>query len=244
MIYLDEELDFYKKICDIKNNVINNDKVYLLKFLNLREQEIVKDVFKNDNLLHFYGGYNDAEYKRVLITNYDNLDFKITIFKIKYNKKYLNLTHKNVLGTILSLGIKRDNIGDIIIKDDAYIIIASEMKEYIINNFKVINNSSIELEEYNGIIENKEEYNLETIYIKSMRVDIVISHALKISRNESYELITKGLVKINQKIIENTSQIVNVCDIISIRKYGRVKIIDNKGYTKSNNIVLVIGKLR
>lgn len=242
MIYNDDELEFKKKIIDIKNNVEKNDKTYLLNFLNLREQEIIKDIIRDDKV-SFNGGYNDAEYKRCIISNYQTNSFNIIIFRINYNKKYLHLTHKKVLGSVLSLGIKRDVIGDIIISDFVYMIVKSEFRDFLLDNFKVIDNTPIELEEYLESIEKQEDYKMEIIYVKSLRLDIVISHAYNISRKETSELIYKGFVKINQKIVENTSQIINNCDIISIRKYGRLKIFENKGKTKSDNFVLQIGKL-
>ena len=111
----DEEL-FFKRINSIKDNVLNNYKMNILKFLDLRKQEIIKYIIGNSCYLYFDGGYNDAEYKKCIISPFelDNPDFKIDVLKLNYNKKYLSLNHRKVLACLMELGIKREVIGDIL----------------------------------------------------------------------------------------------------------------------------------
>lgn len=237
-------MDFLKRIKDINNNCLINDKSYLLDFLDLAEQEIVKNNISKELNVIFDGGYPNAEYKRCFISKNETKCLKVCKLKINYNKRFLKLNHRHILGRLLSLGIKRNSIGDIIISDDSYIICKEELSGFIIDNFKDLDNNSILLSVSNDIIEFEEEYIIKDIFVSSMRLDTIVANSINISRAKALEMIKSGFIKINQKITENSSQMVNVCDIISIRKYGRVKIFSIKGKTKSDNIVLQIGQLR
>lgn len=238
-------MTFEKRIIDINSNCLNNDKSYLLSFLDLAEQEIVKSkVSKSLNVI-FDGGYEDAEYKRCYISMYEPKDLKVQKLKIKYNKRFLTLNHRHILGRLMSLGLERSCFGDIVITDnDSYIICKEELADYIIDNVKDLDNNSIELIKCDDEIQSSCDYELKDIFVSSMRLDNVIANALNISRSKSLEIIKSGFVKINQNLTENSSQIVNICDIISVRKFGRIKIFSNNGKTKSGNIVLQIGRLR
>lgn len=237
-------MTFEKRIIDINNNCLNNDKSYLLDFLDLAEQEIVKKTISKSLFLKFDGGYEDSEYKRCYISKYENYDLKVQKLKIKYNKKFLTLNHRHILGRLMSLGIERSCIGDIVIGEDSFIICKKELADFIIDNMRDLDNNSIELIKTDEEISHEEKYEMKDIFVSSIRLDAIVSGSINISRGESAELIKSGFVKINQKVIENTSQNISVCDIISIRKFGRIKVFSINGKTKSGKIVLQIGKLR
>ncbi len=242
-----EDLLFYKKIQNIKDSVFKNGQIHLLKFLDSTKQEIVKSIVNKDVYIYFFGGYLNSDYKRCIISNFEmeSLDFKINCYKIIYNKKYLTLNHRNILGTIMSLGISRDVLGDILNFDNEYyIFIANEICPYILENFKTINNHSISLEIINDINFNKiDEYEKKLYFLASLRLDVVISSLCNLSRNKSFEMITLDNVKVNHILIKNPSHILKENDILSIKGYGRMKVLSILNPTKSGKIKVELGKL-
>lgn len=236
---------FFKIAKDQLNKALSNE-VKLFKFLYPREIDILEFVVGNKVGIYVSGGYPDAEYKRAIIGNvsFSFEDLRITILKINYNKRYLTLTHRNVLGTVLSLGIKRDSIGDILIGDESYIITTNEIAKFLLSELKVINNQSVSLEVVKEIkIEEKEE-RLEKIFVQSLRLDLIISKAYNIPRSLSLEMIKKELIKVNHKVNMNPTYQIKELDTISVRGYGRLIIKGIGGKTKSDNTCLIISKLR
>ena len=149
---------FIKMMASILEDCHNSNKVYLSDFLAKTEQEAIislKASYPSLTLI-FDGKIGDSEYKKALIYPSDlklKPDFKITIIEIKYNPRYLNLTHRNIMGTILSYGIKRNRLGDIVIIDrKAYFAISNEVSKYIIDNMRAINGVPVELVEANEAI--------------------------------------------------------------------------------------------
>lgn len=241
----DEEEMFFKRIRSIKDKAINNYQMSILKFLDIRQQAIIKYIIGNDCYLYFNGGYDDAEYKKCIISPFEinDLDFKIDILELKYNAKYLNLNHRKVMACILDLGVKREVFGDILFnKDKCYICVSSEMTDYFINNLRLISHNPVELALSNDNVCNIINYEYKKVYVSSLRIDAVISAMYNISRSISQSLISEEKVKVNQTIITNTSHNLTNGDILSVRGKGRFKVISTLGNTRSDRIILELGK--
>lgn len=247
--YLENEEPFVKKIKSLYLDSLNNNKVRLTRFLNIREQELVKYIVstKDGINLFFSNIYENEEYKRAVITPFNkNIDFKISILKLIYPKKYLDISHRLILGSLLSLQIERDLIGDILISNDknCYILVCSEIKDFIINEFRVLSHQPVSIEEIDEINDTIEvKYDILETFVSSLRLDLIISERLKLSRKESQDLIIKGFVKVNQKEITNSSHIIKENDIISVKGYGRIKLLEVGGLSKRDKIHVKIGKL-
>lgn len=240
----DDEVMFFKRIYSIKENVLNNYKISILKFLDLRKQEIIRYIIGGDCNLYFSGGYLDAEYKKCIISPFeiDNPDFKIVPLKLNYNKKFLELNHRKVLAVLMGLGIKREVFGDIILNDDCIIMASAENADFIIDNLRLISHNPVEVVKYDGEVKNKINFDKEKLFVSSMRLDAIIAGAYNISRNISQELIKNGCVKVNQTEILNTSHELKTDNLISVRGKGRFKLLNILGTSKSSRIVLEIGK--
>ena len=84
-------------------------QVVLTKFLNLEEINEINSLNKDGVKVYLYGGYENAERVRAIIQNayYDEPkkeDYKISIYSATFNDNYCQIGHRNVLGSIMSLG--------------------------------------------------------------------------------------------------------------------------------------------
>lgn len=245
MILSDDEELFYKKVKSLLDKATLNSKTSLLKFLDLKKQEILKYVVGNNAYLYLSGGYNDAEYKKAIISPFElnDPDFKISVLKIDYNTKYLTLNHRKVLACLLDLGIKREVIGDIILSNNDVIFFASsEMKDYIIENLRSISHVPVSIIEYSGEINKIDNFSYEKIYLNSLRLDAIISHTYKIARDKAQDLVKNDMVKVNQGSILNVNHIVKEEDIISVRGKGRFKVSKILGNSRSDKIIVDVAK--
>jgi len=241
----EEEEMFFKRIYSLKDNALNNYKVSTLKFLDIRKQEIIKYIMGKDCYAYFDGGYSDAEYKKCVISPFEleAPDFKITRLKLNYNKKYLELNHRKVLAVLMELGIKREVFGDILFNNsDVYIMASSENAGFIMDNLRLISHQPVEVVEYTGELSNVITLSSEKIFVSSMRLDAIIAGVYSIARSVAQDFIKSGNVKVNQALTLNNNHEVKPNDIISVRGKGRFKIIEMLGKSKSERIVLEIGK--
>ncbi len=111
--------DFLKKMNGWIKDVSINRNVVLTPFLTLNEQKLLEAHMNNVNI-NFYGGYIENERKRSVISPkcsniaLEDEVFKIKKLQIKTKSKFVDITHRHVLGTLLSLGINRNQVGDIL----------------------------------------------------------------------------------------------------------------------------------
>lgn len=239
-----DELEIFSK--RIKNYIekAKNGGVSLLNFLDDAHLGVLKSQIINDNNVYYYGGFKNADTLRAIISPYEvlNEDFKIVVFKIIYNKKYYEIGHRNVLGSLMNLGIKRECIGDIVINDDIFFACTEEISDYIKDNLNYIGNAPVNLEKIDYEVENVIKYESKEYFITSLRIDNIISAAYNLSRKESHDMIINGLVFINHVLCLNPSKDIKLGEEISVRKKGRVKLSQIGGNTKSGRIVATLAK--
>lgn len=220
----------------------------LTKFLDTQEASELRKL--NSPTLHIWwnGGYEDAERTRGLITktsvdDSSMFDFEIAILKIQPHKSNRIITHRHVLGTILSFGIKREMIGDIVFNNEGiiYVFVDRVMENYIISNLTSINNVLVKVSSINNdelAIVN--EHNEKTINVASLRLDGILSHTMNISRTSAEKLIEMGNVQINHIECLSPSKKLNENDLISIRHFGRITILGVVNTTKKDRLVLKV----
>jgi RNA-binding protein YlmH len=209
----------------------------VFRFCDLSNQKQIQNMIPS---ALFYGGYKNAERKRVYLFT-DVLD-DIICYKILYDKRYLHLTHKNILGTLMSLGITRDSIGDILVETEV-IFVTKEISKEIELSFTKINSVPIQLTPINGNqIERVPNFSNHFVIVSSLRMDLVISKIAKVSRSYAMKMIQNGDVKVNFLLVFKPTRQLQENDILSLHKFGRF-ILDNvTNKTKKGNFILEFRK--
>ena len=109
---------------------------------------------------------------------------------------------------------------------------------YIQQNLTQIKKAKVRLKVVDEDIHIRREYTTKTFFISSFRLDKVISSLYNISRQEASVAIRAGFVKVNHKDIEEVSFLCHNNDILSLKRHGRVKLVDENRITKQNNHVV------
>ena len=221
--------------------------VILLNFVDDAERSVVENLTKYASFnVQFEGGIAHADRVRCIFSPYEieKEDFKIKVYQIVYNKKFYEIYHRSILGSIMSLGIKRECLGDIVIKDnkDAFFACTQEISSYLENEFHSVGKTSISLKEVNYPISNEIKYETKTYFLSSMRLDVVIAGAYSLSRKETLDLLANSEVYLNHILNQNPSNLCKMNDEISVRHYGRIKITSVGNLSKSGRIAVEISK--
>lgn len=171
------------------------------------------------------------------------MEFPLVYFKINGENKFRELLHKDFLGTIMSLGIKREIMGDLIVKNNICFGVIIDEKYGIINKeITKIGNVPVKIEE---ILQNEipeSEFKIENHLLSSLRIDSFVSAVTGLSRQKSVEEIEKGNVLLNYNLEKNKSTEIKEGDILTIKKYGKFKFYEIKGESKKNKIRINVKK--
>ncbi len=160
--------------------------------------------------------------------------------------KGLPFTHRDLLGSILGLGIKREKIGDFLLtNDEAQLVAAEEIGDFLLTHLNKVGSTPVEVraidpEQLNTPIEKVKEIKST---VASLRLDAVAGAGYGMSRNKVVREIKAEKVKVNWRPVTNPAYKVKEGDLLSIRGRGRVIIAEAGGTTKKGRIRIVLKRL-
>ncbi len=248
-----EEHAFIDQVIQWKEAVESTYSPKLTDFLDPREQQIVKSIIGEDTevTISFFGGATHLERQRALLfpDYYEPVedDFQLQFFEVQYPHKFVTIEHPQVLGSLMSLGLKRSKFGDILKSDETIqLLVAKEISDFIKHNLLSIGRAKVTLVEItsNELVHIVDEWREEACTVSSMRLDVVVAEAYNLSRSKSAPLIKTGFVKVNWKQVEWTSFECREGDMISVRGHGRCKVMEIEGKTKREKWRIKIGKAK
>ncbi len=196
----------------------------------------------------YFGGYPEAE-RTIFIAipeYFDEESAKEEIATLNITGRNLaEMSHRDFLGSLMGLGIKREMIGDILVfENKCLVFVRSEIADYIVSNLDKIGRNGINISVLkSGEIEippRKTEKISGTV--AGIRLDSVLSVALKTSRAKAVEFISGGAVSLNWEETENVSKSLSEGDIISVKKKGRYKLSHIGELTRKGRYGIVVEK--
>ena len=119
----------------------------------------------------------------------------------------------------MNLGIKRELLGDIFVRDnEACVFCLDSIADYIISNLSRVKHTTVKVQvcqDVSSISTPKTEDKL--IQVSSVRADAVIARVYNLSRQEAYALFPEGLVYINGRLTTENAKGLTAGDQISVR---------------------------
>ena len=254
-----EEKLILSKILDKISFCDTRNKIQVTDFLDLSEQELIRKFLlsQKQKKYLFFGGFEKAE-RKVIIFYPEKLESLIKEEKIDFNEwiKIIRLTlpnenkgkyeHRNYLGALMKLGIKREKVGDILVDENgADIIIHKDILKFSKSNLLELTRfQKAKLEEIN--LKDIRKVNIEKEQIKitvsSMRLDNVVAELAKCSRNKAQELLIQERVLVNFETNTKPSKEIKENDLITIRGKGRYQICEILGNSKKGKIIIKVEK--
>ncbi len=215
------------------------------EFLNMEEESVLSALHFNIDC-HLFGGYDGAE-RCVAAFGYncEDADFPISIIKAEpVSPKFADkLSHRDFLGSLMGLGIKREVLGDIVIADNTgYIFCLNTIAEYVVQELSKVRHTivkcSIAETLPNSAVKTPEE---EQMVVASERLDVLVAAVYHFSRSAVKELFVARKIYVNSSLCENFSYIPKEKDIISVRGKGRFVYNGVIGKTKKDRNIISVG---
>lgn len=215
------------------------------EFLNMEEESVLSALHFNINYCLF-GGYDGAE-RCIAAFGYDceEADFPISMIKVEpVSPKFADkLSHRDFLGSLMGLGIKREVLGDIVISDNTgYIFCLNTIAGYIVQELSKVRHTIVKCSIADALpdsaVKTPEE---EQMVVASERLDVLVAAVYHFSRSAVKELFVARRIYVNSRICENFSYIPKEKDIISVRGKGRFVYNGVIGKTKKDRNIISVG---
>jgi RNA-binding protein YlmH len=249
MEHLDSESRIIaKRMIDLIENAIGDNQVKASDFLSQQELLIAQSILNYFKYTSYYiTGISKNALRQAIIIFPFEMDASPIIpdffSVIHFDVTGETLNHRDVLGSIMSLGINRSKIGDIFVyENEVFVILKREILLYITSNLEKIGNRSVKVREIDIMQSQTLDYQYKKIkvIVSSLRVDSITAALAHISRGKSIHMIESGDLKLNGKQSYEKNTLLKEGDIFSIRKIGKFKLVEVSGVTKKNNSIVEI----
>lgn len=220
-------------------------------FLDPREQQIAETVAKSFPSMgfSFNGGHEEAE-RKVMIAfpvDIETEPFQLPIEALRISSKDPNEYpgHRDYLGSLLGLGIKREKLGDILVgRASADVVVKQEIMEYIGLNLIKVGNIPVQVEEISitELMQLDRPFKEMKRTVASLRLDAVASLAFGVSRSKMAPYIKGENIKLNFKVVKDPSIPVKEGDVISASRMGRAKVVEVGGQSKKGRTFVKVHK--
>lgn len=239
----------------------NQNVITSTMFLNMNQRTEAAAFCRKQKLAkyEFYGGYEDSERVVTVFLPYyidpaDNIveyfaeneeDSPVALVKASTPKGSRNLTHRDYLGSLLALGIKREVIGDILISEaGAQIFIMREMADFLLLNYDKAGRTSLKLERKAlGDFEFTEAHTEQiTATVPSLRLDSVVAAAFNLSRAKAADNIRGGTVFVNNLESIKPDRMLREEDKIVLRGRGKIIVEEIGSRTRKDRIHVTLRK--
>ncbi|MBP3654768.1 MAG: DbpA RNA binding domain-containing protein [Oscillospiraceae bacterium] len=245
-----DELLLKKRLTELAEKAYGQGTYTFSNFLGLAEQDVLNRLERDIHHVPkaVFGGADGCQRVMVRFGDEDlcgyDLPFPIVCLQAaptapKYADK---LTHRDLLGALMNLGITREQVGDIILRENvAYIFATEKIAPFIADNLTKAKHTQLTV----TVVDELPEGALFTLeprqcVVSSERIDGVVAHVYKYSRSQVNELFRAGKIFLNGRCCENTSTVLKEGDTISVRGEGRFIYRGVQRSTKSGNLSVEI----
>ena len=236
------------KLLDLAEAAHKSRRYRISEFLDPHAYNVAEIIVANfDNVkLDTFGGFNNAERVRAAFVAedfYGKPDFEIACYQAAWDKRYYDLSHRDVLGAFMGTGLKREALGDIVfIPEGCQFVVDKALVNYLNSNLTQIGSAPVSLTEITAeeLLQKEEKVKVINATVADLRLDAVAAAGYGISRSHMSEEIKALNVKLNWKEAKKAAQSVAEGDVISFRGRGRVEVAEIKGTTKKGRISVTL----
>lgn len=191
----------------------------------------------------FDGGWPDAERVQVCFhPAWAEAEFTAVWLEIRWAAKFAHVEHRDLLGSLMALGMDRAFFGDLIaLEDRAYLLALPEVAARLPVEWDKAGNVPIKvklLEEAPAIEPPKGENLRDTV--ASLRLDCILSAGMKTSRGRAAEIIRSGAVAVDHMPEERTDRLLTAGQLLSIRGFGRIRVKEVGSPTRKDRLPVTL----
>jgi RNA-binding protein YlmH len=204
--------------------------------------------------LQSYGGYDDAEREIVafvpegyhaVMGQLEPSVFPMAAVQATGNFQFAQVSHRDFLGSLLALGLKRELFGDILVQDQGcQLILHEHALPLVLANWAAVGSVGIDLrqvalEDLRPPLREKAE---RTATVATLRLDAVLAAAYGVSRSKAADLIRAGKVKLNFRPETRVDRLLAAGAMLSLAGCGRAELLEVGGSSRSGRVFIKVAR--
>ena len=168
------------------------------------------------------------------------IPFPITVIRVRARSERFaeDLTHRDFLGALMHLGIERDVLGDILLRDNcAWVFVKEQIAPFIEEELVSVKHTAVtctRMEEIPEDVRLRREERL--LNVPSVRLDALVARLYHLPRGKAKDLFASGLVLVNGSEAKESASL-KEGDAVSVRGFGKFLYAGVEKETKKGRIV-------
>lgn len=246
----DEEIFLAKRFAELADKSYKCNQYFFTDFLSLEDAALLRRTMAEEGITDFslFGEADGCMREMARFGNADSIGYEmpypILIVKVQpLIQKFADaLTHRDFLGALMNLGIKREKIGDIIIRNnEGYVFVTDKIADFVVGNLDKIKHTNVKCTIQNDMdVEISYEKKTSEVLVPSLRIDAIIAKKCNLSRSKALELMGEKKVFLGGRVMENGSYMVKEGDTITVRGFGKMIFKNISRETKKGKIYVTI----
>ena len=154
-----------------------------------------------------------------------------------------SLTHRDILGSLMGLGITREKLGDILILEGKCQVVAlREALPILLSQWESAGRWKVSVGEIPLSALTPRPPTVKTVRdtVAALRLDAVLAAGFSTSRSKAADLISAGRVSINHRECMKGDRTVNEGDVLTCRGLGKCVVKEVLGASRKGRIMLVL----
>lgn len=251
-----DKIEDKARLCSENSMITNSD------FLDMHERSIVSELRLQypDVKMLFYGVFEDAERTvAVFLPEYIEAenqaeletyfcenpdDNPLAVIRLEKDKFSPALSHRDYLGALMGLGIRRETTGDISVDENGCkMVVLSKIAPFIAENLGKAGRGTLKAEIIPALQAKEGTKSTgvsDSFTVSSMRLDSVVKNAFRVSRGDAVSAIESGVVFVNDVECEKPDKKVSSGDKIVFRRKGRIIVEDCSSVSKKGRVIVEI----
>ncbi|MCL2843146.1 MAG: YlmH/Sll1252 family protein [Oscillospiraceae bacterium] len=245
------DFDLIRRADDLHRRSLDQQIVTHTGFLTPAEQYALVGLSHLHRSLFFHGGTENAE-RRVAFFLPDYLTAEafdpaeyLTAFHLRC--RFAEPGHRDVLGSLLGLGIERWSLGDIYTQgEDAWFFCLPSIAGHIGRELTKIGRNGVAVQDIPlpHVPAPEREVELVTFSVSALRLDSILAGTFGLSRSRTAEAVGAGLVQLNYTTCLKPAAGVEPGDVFSLRGSGKAKLCDLGGHSRKGRLFVQVEKYR
>ena len=165
----------------------------------------------------------------------EDLDLSEHLKAVRITAGFGKPGHRDYLGSILGLGIRREWIGDIVLEDNvAYVVCLPSVQRVLLEQLEHVGRCGVKVAalELEQLPRQERKVKQMVFTVQSLRLDAVASGLFRLSRTQAADKIRMGLVSLNYAECLRPDAPVGPGDILSLRGAGKGSVVSISGTSK------------
>lgn len=241
MFTSDDDKQLVAQLNDGIDLCLTRQKPYFMPFMSERKQAVLFSELKKayfDNYL-FFGGYGNSERKMLGLFFDEPCEDCFPISAVEFSfRKCDKLTHRDFLGALMSLGIERETVGDILVEDGrAVVFVRTELSDYIMSQISKVGRVGVKVDDADlSKLPQGRGFEEKTYIVSSLRLDNIVAAVCRLSREKTRTVIMADSVCVNFEETKNVSLNLKEDDVFTIRGKGKFVLKSILGTTGKGRI--------